>query len=232
VIFVNAGAFFEALAGLPYVETFVAISYDTDLLAIDSLTDFISGWMDFVLTRPLFTFELRTKAVNTGPLMVKDVPSNLIISYTLSPQEIISRYEHFTPNAKSRIAAVNRLLDAGYRVRLAFEPLLPIDDFENIYEAFVRDVTENIDLKRIEDVSVSPFHINRRYLQYLKGYYSTSPVLNYPYDDIDDTSVVRKIDSERMLKTVTGILKEEMDENKIFIWEPGKNKQNNLLPGL
>ena len=62
---------------------------------------------------------------------------------------LIKEFETGTASLDQRIENINVLLDAGYKVGLRFMPLLPVDDYMEIYTEFLNYVTQRIDMNRI-----------------------------------------------------------------------------------
>ena len=57
-----------------------------------------------------------TKFSMVEPLLGLEHKNRTIVRVSVNPQEIITEVERGTSNLKSRIAAANKLCDAGYRV--------------------------------------------------------------------------------------------------------------------
>lgn len=112
VIFVNIEDIFEELHRmLSEHPVYLCVSYDTDLLAFETMTGYVREWEHFVLgenkrsTYPL-KIEIRTKSANVK-LFDNLIPDkNIIYAFTLSPQQITKQYEHNTPSLLQRVRCV------------------------------------------------------------------------------------------------------------------------------
>ena len=106
VLFVNVEDFFEEVDKYlkAHSHLFLSISYDTDLLAVENIFNIAKKWIEFAKDKPL-KIEIRTKAINVDKLPLN---KNTILSFSLSPQEIIDRYELHTPSLKARIKAIQK----------------------------------------------------------------------------------------------------------------------------
>jgi len=69
---------------------------------------------------------LYTKSDNIDHLLHLEHCSKTIISWTISSPTVAHKIEDFTPSTASRIAAMKKCQDAGYRVRCRFQPIVPI----------------------------------------------------------------------------------------------------------
>jgi spore photoproduct lyase len=82
------------------------------------------------------------------------VPKNTEIAFSLNPQILIDKYEKWSANLDDRIDAINKLLNLWFKVGLRFIPLLPVKNYEKIYDEFVRYIKQKIDLEKIYSVFV------------------------------------------------------------------------------
>ncbi len=155
VIFVNIeDSISEIKKTLEEAPVFLTLSYDADLLVFEKLTGFIKKWMDFGAINPNLTLELRTKSASFG--LLKDIKpiDNFILSWSLSPNEVAKEYEINCPTLSTRLKNINRAINAGFKVRLCFEPIIYTENWENIYSSFFEYVFENVPADKIKDVSI------------------------------------------------------------------------------
>ncbi len=105
VVFVNLEDYFAELDRLLRNHpVYLCCSYDSDLTALCGLLPHAEAFCRYALTHPDLRLELRTKSAALP--FIKELPAakNIVMAFTLSPQEIISRYEHYTPSLKARLA--------------------------------------------------------------------------------------------------------------------------------
>ena len=185
VIFLNIeDVFAEVEELLKKHPVYLCISYDTDLLAIEHLTGYVSMWEEFLKTHEGLTIEVRTKAYhgdgscdsvtgNTtdyGNGITRTVPMmRMIHAFTLSPDEVIREAEHGTPPLSVRLRGAFEAMEKGYPVRFCFDPLLFIPDFENVYGRMIDEVKKEIDLSKVKDVSIGTFRMPKEYLKPIKN---------------------------------------------------------------
>jgi spore photoproduct lyase len=86
VLFVNLEDAFEQLRSYLGRDTLVATSYDTDTLAIESLTHQTSMWLEFAAHHPHLHLEIRTKSANIKSLKSITPNPRVTLAWTLSPQ--------------------------------------------------------------------------------------------------------------------------------------------------
>ncbi|MCB0318940.1 MAG: hypothetical protein KDD56_09300, partial [Bdellovibrionales bacterium] len=99
VFFVNGEDFMNEVDKKREVESpiYLCISYDSDLLALESLIPLCRRWIEFVNTRPDVFIEIRTKSANFKQINDIKPINNVILAWTISPKEIAKKYETKTP---------------------------------------------------------------------------------------------------------------------------------------
>lgn len=133
----------------------------SDILWMDYLSGFIQEFVPFFekINSPLpqgrggevgSMMEIRTKSANIRPILdLWFIPKNTEFAFSLNPQELIEKYEKGTSSLEDRIEAINILLRKGYKVWLRFLPLLPVNNYKEIYTEFVEEIAKKIDMSKI-----------------------------------------------------------------------------------
>lgn len=178
VVFVNSKDFFasceEHLERLGSI--YLSISYDTDLLAFEHLVPNTSRWIDFARSRLNLSLEVRTKSAAFSQLRAVSPTPNVIFAWTLSPQTVISQFESRTPALKARLSSALSAIKAGWKVRLCFDPILAIDNWEDIYCELFRTTFSVLPAAQVYDVSLGTMRMNSRYFRKVKKLRADSPL--------------------------------------------------------
>ena len=145
--------------------TFYASNY-TDLLATEDISQFHKNFLPFCETLPdNVLIETRTKSANITTLInyVKkwNKPTDkLEIAFSLSPKSIAEKYELWTAALEQKINAINTLIDNWYRVWLRFLPLLPVNNFLQIYSEFLDKIVNSILIEKVSSIAIAPLIFN------------------------------------------------------------------------
>lgn len=183
VLFVNNEDYFHHTDRLlDHKPLYLAISYDTDLLAFEHILPYCSRWLRFAAARQDLTIELRTKSANYRAIRQETPSPNCILAWTLSPDSVISQYEKKTPPLASRLRAASRAQQDGWPIRLSFDPVLCFPGWQDAYRSLVRQTFERIDPQGVNDISVGVFRMSKDYLRRIRGQRNDSDVLYYPYE--------------------------------------------------
>jgi len=141
-----------------------------DALAFDELTDFSLSVSRLFSKHSNGLIEFRTKSTNIGNLLsLSDPPQNIIPSWTMSPEIIVSAIEHKTPSFNERLNAAKRCQEAGYIVGVRIDPIIIFEHWENYYRAMVEDIMNALDPMRIDYISLGTVKIHKLLLEAIKN---------------------------------------------------------------
>ncbi|MBR2524094.1 MAG: radical SAM protein [Clostridiales bacterium] len=193
---------------------YVCVSYDTDLIGLNSLTGQADRWVEFASENPEILIEMRTKA---APAKLTPLP-NLIYAFTLSPDEIASRFEKNVPPLRARLKAVENAIRDGCTVRLCFDPMIYVEGWKDIYTGLVDQVADRIELGKVKDISVGTFRISSEYLKKMRKQMPRSEVCWFPFTNAGGyASYPEELDNE-MMDHMCSVIGKYVDEGRIFTW--------------
>jgi len=185
VVFVNIeDTFDEIKKRLAGGKPFISVSNESDLLALEKLTGFAREWIRFASENKNVTAELRTKSVNFDSVADIAPTDNFIFAWSLSPEKYISEYEKKTPGLDARLDNIIRASDAGWRVRLCFDPLLYVPGCIEEYKNFSARVFNKLACVRIFDICAGPFRTPKAIIKKM-GARNACGVLAYPFTEHD-----------------------------------------------
>lgn len=218
VVFINLEDAFAQL--LPYLEkeTLVATSYDTDTLAIESLSAQTRRWLEFAEKYANLYLEIRTKSANYRALKSIRPNPRVTLAWTLSPQTIIERYEHDTPSLMQRINAIQEAIRMGWPVRICIDPVIYTEAFETLYPDLIDTLFQHIDPSTIEHLTLGSFRMSTSHLRSLKKL-SRSDVAFYPYAVHDEMATYPVSIESRILETLLAKARAYLKEERIRTWQ-------------
>lgn len=217
VIFVNIGDFFSAVVEKLQKPMYLAISYDTDLLAFENVIPLCAQWIEFTRAQPNLTIEIRTKSANFKSIKSLEPCDRTILAWTMSPDEVVEKYEKGTPPLRRRLEAAKEAIDEGWKVRVCFDPVIRIDHWKEYYSQCVQTVFEKLEAVKLYDVSTGVFRMNADYLRKIRKQRQDSDVLYYPYVfDKNAASYPETIKNEMNL-FIQNLLLQYLPSTKVFI---------------
>ncbi len=224
VVFVNLEDFFLAVQKAiaerpdPASPLYLPISYDTDLLAFESIVPFCRKWLEFSRTEPDLLIEIRTKSANFNILKGIEPHSRAILAWTLSPQFVAEKYENGTPTTERRISAAKKALDEGWPVRLCFDPVLRFPSWVGAYRQFFAEVFAALPSEKIRDASVGVFRMNAGYFKRIKKMRNDTDILHQPYERSGKIVSYAEKDRRELTGTICEMLKNYLPTEKIEVW--------------
>lgn len=230
VVFVNLEDYFDELEALLMEHpVYLCISYDTDLLALEQTFSFVSKWLIFAKDHPDLTLEIRTKSGN--PALFESLAKlyagkealkkQVIFAWTVSPEGLCKTTEHGAASLPLRIAALQTAKQAGFSVRLCFDPMIFHSGWKNNYSTLVESIFSKISADNLYDVSIGVFRISTEYLKTMRKKRPDSAIVQYPYITEQGVSHYGNL-SEEMVHYLQEILQKHLPAEKIFIWNGGE----------
>ena len=177
--------------------TFYASNY-ADLLATEDISHFHENFLPFCETLPdNILIETRTKSANITSLLNyaknwKSPTQKMEIAFSLSPRIIAEKYELWTATLDAKLSAINQLINNWFRIGLRFLPLLPVNNYQQIYKEFLDEVISKVDTNKISSIAIAPPIFNQ-------GDYN---VLIKKYQNDSDFSFIKNLQqNEHQLRT-------------------------------
>lgn len=220
VVFVNLEDIFAEVARiLENHPLYLCVSYDTDLLAMESITGYTQEWCDFAAKHKNLKIEIRTKCANKSFFQRITPLSRIIYAFTLSPQAVIETFEHLTPSLTERLSCAAELMRKGCPVRLCFDPMIYIPDWKQHYQQMLEQVYCKINMEEIVDVSVGTFRISQDYLKTMRKQDPESAVIWFPFQKENGYCHYPDDLMEQMECFLIEELNKKIAREKIFRWK-------------
>ena len=219
VIFVNHEAYMTAAderlaaAGRLYL----CVSYDTDLLAFENVLPLCRRWIEFARTRSNLLIEIRTKSANFDAIAELDPIPNVVLAWTLSPATVAGQYEGRTPPLAARLTAAREALEAGWPVRVCFDPVLRIENWQERYAELIDSTFAAIDPAGVFDCCIGAFRMNAEYLKRIRRQREDSDILYFPYTREGNTVSYSDDQEAEMLAFVGKRLATYLPAEKIIV---------------
>ena len=134
------------------------------------------------------SLEIRTKSGN--PSIFKELanlyetPSlkqQIIFAWTISPETIIETTEHGSASLSLRLKALRSAKEAGFSVRLCFDPMIYHSNWKSSYAELVSRIFSEIPANYLFDVSIGVFRISTEYLKNMRKKRPDCAIVQYPY---------------------------------------------------
>lgn len=180
VLFVNYEDFQSDLSQTlnenPSDQCFFFSGYDCDSLAMDKITGFTGQFLPFFERQMNAWLELRTKSVNITPLTDRTPLPNVVVAYSLNPENVAKSLEHKAPPLEARLSAIEKLAQTGWKIGLRFDPLIHFENGIEIYKQFIDRVFERIPEESIHSVTLGSFRSPKNVFKKMESLYPEEPL--------------------------------------------------------
>ena len=122
----------------------------SDSLAYEKIRPGAARVLELFRGFPEAVFEFKTKAVAIRALLeAKEVPANIVVSWSLNPAPLIRLEERLTPSLPRRLRALEAVQAKGYAVGIHFDPLLLFPGWQEHYRELIRTLSRIVRPGRI-----------------------------------------------------------------------------------
>ncbi len=111
----------------------------SDSLAYENVHPTAARMLELFQGFPEAVFEFKTKAVAIRALLeAREVPANIVVSWSLNPAPLIRAEEHLAPSLPQRLRALKAVQAKGYAVGIHFDPLVLFPGWQEHYRELIR----------------------------------------------------------------------------------------------
>ena len=108
-----------------------------DSLLLDPLFQLSAEYIDALAGFDNVYFEMKTKTDFVDHLLDLPRHGNAVVGFSLNPPKLADVEELFAASIERRLAAAQRVIDAGYLVAFHFDPIIHVDGYEELYGALI-----------------------------------------------------------------------------------------------
>lgn len=149
----------------------------TDSLLFDSLTQYSKDIVNFFKNREEY-FEFKTKSCNIANLLNMEAPKNIVVGWSVNPQNIIDDVEPLTPSLSNRIEAAAKLARHGYKVAFHFDPVILHDNWQENYKNTIEEIASKIPSDKVVWISVGTLRFNRELKKFIECRFPNNTILD------------------------------------------------------
>ena len=155
----------------------------SDSLALGNRAGVLDAQVSFARKNPNVILEFKTKSKQIEYFLESDIPSNIFISWSLNPQKIIDREEHFTASLNMRLESARKVANKGILVAFHFHPIVYYDGWEKDYLNVINKVMEKFSPNEVGMISLGTLTFIKPAIKNLRKLGIKSKVLQMPMSD-------------------------------------------------
>ena len=149
--------FAEKLASLeidPQKIYHIGTGQSSDSLMWGNQAGILDALLEFAQRHPNVILELKTKSKNINHLLKRQLPPNVLFTWSLNPQLVIDNEEHLTASLEERLRAARRMADKGALVGFHFHPMIRYQGWQAGYGEIFQRLTSAFDVREVALVSL------------------------------------------------------------------------------
>ena len=197
----------------------LSLSYNTDILALENIMPLTKQWIDFANNTDDLFMEIRTKSGLTSSFNKLKPSKKILFAWTLSPNNIIQKYEHKTPLLERRIMSIQKIVDSGWPVRLSFDPILIYPNWKEDYKQMFERIKETISGDKIFDITIGVFRMSDDFYNRIKKTKPDSDLFYNNYDNSNNVKTVTRDQKEMVHDFALSQLDGYCNGDKINFWD-------------
>lgn len=125
-----------------------------DSLSLDPLTLYSRSLIDFFRHHPQWVLEFKTKSDHVDQFLNTEHIGNIVVSWSINPQEVIEHEEHGTASLENRLQAAERCVKHGFPIAFHLDPMIYHTGWQKNYEALIRELTSRFQRKDIHGITI------------------------------------------------------------------------------
>ncbi len=134
----------------------------------------------FARKHPNIMLEFKTKSDNVSWFLDKELPPNLLFTWSLNPQTIIDNEEHLTASLEARIGAAQKMAQKGALVGFHFHPIVHFQGYQEAYGEVFQKLIDTFDPAQVVLVSFGTLTFIKPVLQKIRRRDFQSKILQMP----------------------------------------------------
>ena len=103
---------------------------------------------------PEYIFEFKTKSDNIDSLLQNKAAKNVVIAWSLNPQEVIDQNEFYSASLIKRLKAAKKCAEAGYKVAFHYDPIIYYSGWEQAYSEVIEKMFKYVKTSQISWISM------------------------------------------------------------------------------
>lgn len=149
-----------------------------DSLALDDITGFSPLLVDFFRKHPECVFEFKTKSANIKNLLSVEPAKNVVVAWSLNPQNIINDNEFYSASLRERLEAACKCAENGFDVAFHFDPIFYYSGWEKDYEKLIEVLFDKIKSKYVRWISLGTFRFPRNLKKIIENRFPENKILD------------------------------------------------------
>jgi spore photoproduct lyase len=146
----------------------------------------LDALLEFAWRHPNVILELKSKSKNIQHLLKRELPSNLLCTWSLNTPTLITHEEHLTASLDERLNSARRIADHGALIGFHLHPMIHYDSWREDYGALFQRLLDRFSADEVVLLSLGTLTYIKPVIKKLrarKGF--QSKILQMPWEESD-----------------------------------------------
>jgi spore photoproduct lyase len=144
----------------------------------------LDALLDFARQHENVILEFKTKSDQIEELLARDVPRNVICTWSLNTPIIIEKEERGTASLENRLASMRKMADKGVLVGAHFHPMMPYEGWREDYRLVFERLLKQFSPVEVAMISFGTLTYPRAVLSKIRQRSIKTKVLQMPMEEI------------------------------------------------
>ena len=163
----------------------IGTGQSSDSLMWGNREDNLLHMVNFARANPNVILEFKSKSKNIEWLSTQDLPKNILLTWSLNPQEIIDNEEHLTASLDERINAARTMADRGVKVGFHFHPMVIYEGWQEGYTTLFNTLTTLFTPEEVTTISFGTLTFIKPVIKKLRNRDFKTKILQMPFEDAE-----------------------------------------------
>ncbi len=192
--------------------------YDCDSLAYEPITGFADHFVSKFESLPNSVLELRTKSTQIRSLLSRKPVDNIVVAFSLAPDQVAREIEHGAPSFEKRLKALEQLQAAGWRIGIRFDPVIWHAEYLQNYERAIQQTFSTLRADAIDSVTLGGFRMPKDFYKKTQEMYPENWMLNIGLEQKQGMVHYRADIESQVLQAVGELCLQHIDQAQLFVY--------------
>lgn len=189
----------------------------TDSLLFDHITNYSFDIVDFFRGRTEY-FEFKTKSANIDNLLKIPAAQNIVVGWSVNPQNIIDEAEALAAPLAKRLNAAAKIAEHGYKTAFHFDPVIIHEGWRENYLSVIEKIKNAVPSESIAWISVGTLRFSRELKKCIESRFKNNTILDGEFLlDFDGKMRYPKALRKQVYETLAPALKKAFPETYVYL---------------
>lgn len=194
----------------------IGTGQSSDSLLWGNKNRLLDALIEFAWRNPNVILEMKSKSDNIAYLIERELPKNILFTWSLNPQIVIDNEESLTASLDKRLNTAEKILDKGSFIGFHFHPILWFDGWGKEYDALFASVKERFPAEKVITLSFGTLTLIKPTIKKIRSFAKKTQILRTElYSTEGKMSYSHQLKKELLSKGVSAF---SDYKNKSFIY--------------